>query len=87
MVAYQAETALVNIVREKLSRKDDARSSICDLCVSNADILSDIDTGLLTIQVHSMANPRVTRILTASPHYSFFTSPPEKSNLPTSIGC
>ena len=63
MVAYRAETALVNIVREKLSRKDDARSLIRDLCISDADILPDFDAGLLTIQVHSMANPRANRAI------------------------
>jgi len=63
MIAYRAETALVNIVREKLSRKDDARSLIRDLCVSDADILPDIDAGVLTIQVHSMANPRANRAI------------------------
>jgi hypothetical protein len=49
MIAYRAETALVNIVREKLSRKDDARSLIRDLCISNADILPDIEAGVLTM--------------------------------------
>jgi len=63
MIAYRAETALVNIVREKLSRKDDARSLIRDLCVSDADILPDIEAGVLTIQVHSMANPRANRAI------------------------
>jgi len=63
MIAYRAETALVNIVREKLTRKDDARSLIRDLCVSDADILPDIDAGVLTIQVHSMANPRANRAI------------------------
>jgi hypothetical protein len=63
MVAYRAETALVNIVREKLTRKDDARSLIRDLCISDADIQPDIEAGILTIQVHSMANPRANRAI------------------------
>lgn len=63
MIAYRAETALVNIVREKLTRKDDARSLIRDLCMSDADILPDLDSGTLTIQVHSMANPRSNRAI------------------------
>ena len=49
MIAYRAETALVNTVREKLSRKDDARSLIRDLCNSEADILPDIKGGILNI--------------------------------------
>jgi len=63
MIAYRAETAMVNIVREKLARKDDARSLICDLFKSEADILPDIEVGILTIQVHSMANPRSNRAI------------------------
>lgn len=58
MTAYRAETALVNTVRKKLSRKDDARSLIRDLCNSEADILPNIKSGILNIRVHSMANPR-----------------------------
>lgn len=63
MIAYRAETAMVNIVREKLARKDDARALIRDLCKSEADILPDIGAGILTVQVHSMANPRSNRAI------------------------
>lgn len=58
MTAYRAETAMVNIVREKLARWDDARTLIKNLCKSEADILPDPKTGVLTIQVHNMANKR-----------------------------
>ncbi len=58
MIAYRAETAMVDTVREKLKRKDDARSLIRDLCISDVDILPDIENDILNIQVHSMANPR-----------------------------
>jgi len=58
MIAYRAETALVNIIREKLARNDDARSLVRALCLSEADILPDTEARLLTIQVHSTANPR-----------------------------
>ena len=61
MIAYRAETAMVNIVREKLSREDDARTLIRDLCQSEADILPDFEAGILNIQVHHMANPRSNR--------------------------
>ena len=63
MIAYRAETAMVNTVREKLARKDDARSLIRDLCNSEADILPCIKTDTLTIRVHSMANPRSNRAI------------------------
>jgi len=63
MLAYRAETAMVNIVRETLSREDDARALIRDLCQSEADILPDLDAEILTIQVHHMANPRSNRAI------------------------
>jgi len=61
MIAYRAETAMVNIVREKLTREDDARALIRDLCQSEADILPHLEADILTIQVHHMANPRSNR--------------------------
>jgi chromosome segregation ATPase len=61
MIAYRAETAMVNIVREELARQDDARALIRDLCRCEADILPNDNEGTLTIQVHSMANARSNR--------------------------
>ena len=61
MIAYRAETAMVNIVREQLSRKDDARALIQDLCRCDADVLPNEKEDTLTIQVHSMANARSNR--------------------------
>jgi hypothetical protein len=61
MIAYRAETAMVNIVRERLARHDDARALISDLCCLEADILPNENDGVLTIQIHSMANARSNR--------------------------
>jgi hypothetical protein len=63
MIAYRAETALVNIVREKLARHDDARALIRDLFQSEADIYPDPDALVLNIHVHHMANPRSDRAI------------------------
>jgi hypothetical protein len=63
MIAYRAETAMVNIIREKLARNDDARSLIRALCQSEADILPDSDAATLTVRVHSTANPRSDRAI------------------------
>jgi transposase len=63
MVAYRAETAMVNIVREELARKDDSRTLIQDLCRQEADILPNPKAGTLTIRVHSMANARSNRAI------------------------
>ncbi len=63
MIAYRAETAIANIVREKLAREDDARALIRDLCQSEADIIPNIEAGILTIRVHHMANQRSNRAI------------------------
>ena len=52
---------MVNIVREELARKDDARALIQDLCRTEADILPNREAGTVTIQVHSMSNARSNR--------------------------
>ena len=61
LIAYRAETALMNIVREPLAREDDARSLIRDLFRSEADISPDPKAGELRVAVHPMANPRSNR--------------------------
>ncbi len=63
MIAYRAETALVGIVREKLARQDDARSLLRDLFQTEADLYPDGDAEVLTVHVHSMANPRSNRAI------------------------
>ena len=61
LIAYRAETALANIVREKMSHVDESRSLIRELCRSTADILPNADAGILEVRVHSLANPRSNR--------------------------
>jgi hypothetical protein len=63
MIAYRAETALTGIVREVLSRQDDARALVRDLFRSEADLSVDTTKGVLTIAVHPMANPRFNRAI------------------------
>ena len=58
MIAYRAETAMANIVKEKLARKEDARAVIRDLCRTDVDLSPDTDAGVLEIRVHGLANPR-----------------------------
>ena len=61
MIAYRAETALASIVREKLARTDDARSLLRDLFCSEADLVPDLQQGVLRVHVHPMSNPRSNR--------------------------
>jgi hypothetical protein len=63
MIAYRAETAMASIVRETLARTDDGRSLLRDLFRSEADLLPDVECGLLRVQVHPMSNPRSNRAI------------------------
>jgi prepilin-type processing-associated H-X9-DG protein len=63
MIAYRAETAMASIVREMLARNDDARSLLRDLFRSEADLLPDLEQGLLRVDVHPMSNPRSNRAI------------------------
>ncbi|MCP4271928.1 MAG: hypothetical protein GY781_08170, partial [Gammaproteobacteria bacterium] len=56
MVAYRAETALVNILREKMSRTDKARQLVVAMFQSEADILPDYQNKTLTVRLHRLAN-------------------------------
>ncbi|MDA2929103.1 hypothetical protein MYX84_03990, partial [Acidobacteria bacterium AH-259-O06] len=48
---------------EALARDDDARSLLRDLFRSEADLSVDTKGGVLTVSVHSMANPRSNRAI------------------------
>jgi hypothetical protein len=64
MIAYRSETALANVLRESLSRDDDARSLLCDVFRSEADLHPVAEAGELHVQIHSLANPRSNRAVT-----------------------
>ena len=49
MVAYRAETAMANSLREHLKRPDEARRLLRALYTTEADLLPDPDAGTLTI--------------------------------------
>ncbi len=63
MVAYRAETAMVQIVREKMSRKDDARSLLRALYKAEVDLLPDKKTGTLIVRVHHLANRAADEVI------------------------
>jgi hypothetical protein len=56
MVAYRAETAMANVLREYLSHPDEARSLLQALYRTEADLLPDLETGTLTVRLHHLAN-------------------------------
>ena len=61
LVAYRVETAMSNILRESLRREDDSRSLLRDLYRSDADVIPHIDTKVLEVRIHTLANPRSNR--------------------------
>ena len=57
LIAYRAETAMVQLARETLSRADDARSFIRGLMKTTINLRPDIPNGELRIELHGQANP------------------------------
>ena len=56
MVAYRAETAMAQIVRQKMTRHDDARSLLRAIYNTEADMVPDRNAKTLTIRLHPLAN-------------------------------
>jgi len=56
MVAYRAETAMVQMAREVMRREDDARSVLRALYGTEADLVPDEKAGTLTVRVHHQAS-------------------------------
>ena len=63
MLAYRTETSLVGIVREALSREDDARVLLQDLFRQEADLHPDESRGQLEVRIHPFTNPRNNRAI------------------------
>lgn len=57
MVAYRAETAMANILKEKMSRgNDDARRLLRAIYMTEADLIPNPDEKTLTVRLHHLAN-------------------------------
>jgi hypothetical protein len=52
MIAYRAETAMVQIVREKMTRHDDARSLMRAIYKTEVDLEPDLQAKTLTVRIH-----------------------------------
>ncbi len=61
MIAYRAETAVVNIVRMFSKKKDEARSIVCQMFNTDADVLPDYKNNILEVRIHNMSSPRENR--------------------------
>lgn len=57
LIAYRAETALVQLARETLRRHDDARSFVRGLFASSVNLRPDPARNELRVEIHGQANP------------------------------
>jgi len=58
MVAYRAETAMANFLRESLTRADEARTLLCSIYKTEADLVPDYQNKTLTVRLHHLAQQR-----------------------------
>ncbi|MBU1564334.1 MAG: hypothetical protein KJ630_01745 [Proteobacteria bacterium] len=56
MIAYRAETAMVSIIRDSMSRIEDARSLIEGIYTTEVDLIPDEEDGTLKVRLHQLAN-------------------------------
>ena len=56
MIAYRAETAMAHVVREKMTRHDDARRLLRAIYDTEIDLLPDGHHKTLTLRLHPLAN-------------------------------
>ena len=54
LIAYRAETALVELARDKMHRLDDARSVIRQLFRTEVDLIPDQQNKTLTVRLHPL---------------------------------
>jgi hypothetical protein len=54
MIAYRAESSLASLLREHLSRSDDARALLRQIFHTEADLIPDLATNTLTVQLHHL---------------------------------
>jgi hypothetical protein len=64
MICYRAETSLLNLLSPHFARtREEGRAFLKSLFQLPADILPDEKSRIITIQFHTMANPRFNRAL------------------------
>ena len=63
MTAYRAETAMANSVREAMSHPDEARTLLCALYKTEADLLPDLEKQTLTVRLHHSASVMSDKVI------------------------
>jgi hypothetical protein len=54
LIAYRAETVLVQVVREKLVREDDARALVRQVLTNTVDLRPNLEQKTLTVRLHRL---------------------------------
>ena len=67
IVAYRAETAMADAVREPLGKhhQDEARTYVKKLYAADANLHPDIAAETLTVEIHALSTPKENQILRA----------------------
>lgn len=63
MIAYRAETGMAELLKESMSKPDEARSLLRDLFAMEADLLPNESNSTLTVQLHHFTNPMSDKII------------------------
>ena len=63
LIAYRAESALVQLVRESLARSDDARSLVSKLMQTSINLRPKAESKELVVEIHGQANSAQDRVI------------------------
>jgi hypothetical protein len=66
LIAYRAETSMASLLRDKLSRADDARALLRQIYDTEVDLIPDLENKTLTVRLHHLtqaAHDEVVRYL------------------------
>lgn len=61
LIAYRAETSMANILRETMSKHDEARILLRSLYSAEADLVPDYEKQILTVRIHPLANNAISK--------------------------
>ena len=62
MIAYRAETSIVNLLGDFYSKaKDEGRMLVKEIVKTDADLQPDYEKKTLTVKLHSLSTPRANK--------------------------
>jgi len=63
MIAYRAETAMYNMIKNQLSHPDEGRKLLQQIYTSDADIIPDYANKTLTVKLHNLNYPKDDKVV------------------------